>query len=663
VSVLIPVSGGPGIIEFSVPHTNFWEDAGTAVVEVLRHDGAEGTVEVSYSTRDGDAVAGLDYTATRGTLTFGPGETSKTVMVSLLDNPRGECNRQLSLSLSNARGGAFLYGATNVAVFILEDELASSGSLQAVAVPANGFETGSKDTAFSGVSADGRWVAFSSWVDLVPDDTNQRVDVFLKDLQTGEIRLASANRFGQASVDGYGWLPLISADGRYVAFVGYGTDLVTNQLPEAFLPGQVFVRDMREGTTRLVSVTPEGQGADWGISLEGFYTVLGISSNGQMVAFLNDGSGLASGNPMGRSQLFVRNVATEQTILVTRKVDGNAAGNGETREASLSADGRYIAFSSYATDLVDGALSGVFLRDLTGTTNTWISPGGSPVISADGRYIAFQSFANGIVSDDSNSWSDVFVADRITGVIRRASGGVEGPCDAPSLSADGRHVAFRGGAIGFTNSSSQIYVHDGWSNSTTLVSVNCHGTGPCNMGCFNPVMSADGRYAFFQSYAMDLVPGEFWKVPPGRESGLNVFRRDLRQGTTLLITQNRELSGGGSWNSGLATPRGEFNITPDGNLAVVASADDLVYEDANGFIDLLVWRAEGRRDSRPRLTISREDVQTVVRWPAGATDFVPQTASDAIGSAWTDLPFTGTTIVIEPAPGGGAFFRLEKKRQ
>jgi len=107
VSVLIPVSGGPGIIEFSVPHTNFWEDAGTAVVEVLRHDGAEGTVEVSYSTRDGDAVAGRDYTATRGTLTFGPGETSKTVMVSLLNNPRGECNRQLSLSLSNARGGAF----------------------------------------------------------------------------------------------------------------------------------------------------------------------------------------------------------------------------------------------------------------------------------------------------------------------------------------------------------------------------------------------------------------------------------------------------------------------------------------------------------------------------------------------------------------------------
>src|SRR5204862_1274778 len=175
--------------------------------------------------------------------------------------------------------------------------------------------------------------------------------------------------------------------------------------------------------------------------------------------FLNDGRGLASGNPVGRSQLFVRNVATEQTILVTRNVDGNAAGNGETREASLSADGRYIAFSSYATDLVSGARSGVFVRDLTSTTNAWVGPGGSPVISADGRYIAFQSFANGIVNDDSNSWSDVFVAERITGVIRRASVGVEGPCDAPSLSADGRHVAFRGGAIGFTNSSSQIYVH------------------------------------------------------------------------------------------------------------------------------------------------------------------------------------------------------------
>jgi hypothetical protein len=62
--------------------------------------------------------------------------------------------------------------------------------------------------------------------------------------------------------------------------------------------------------------------------------------------------------------------------------------------------------------------------------------------------------------------------------------------------------------------------------------------------------------------ATDLAPGEFWQIPPSREAGVNLFRRDLQGGTTVLITQNRSLSGGGSWNSGLATQRGEFNLTP-----------------------------------------------------------------------------------------------------
>ena len=242
-----------------------------------------------------------------------------------------------------------------------------------------------------------------------------------------------------------------------------------------------------------------------------------------------------------------------------------------------------------------------------------------------------------------------------------ASAGVEGQCDNPSLSADGRFVAFRGGAASFTNSSSQIYARDSWSNSTVLVTVNCQGTGPCNMGCHNPVISADGRHVFFMSYATDLAPGEFWKIPPSRESGLNLFRRDLQERTTVLVSQNRELTGGGSWNSGLATPRGEFNITPDGNLAVVVSADDLVYEDANGFIDLLVWRASGRRDSRPRLSVSREGSEIVVRWPAGATNFVPQSAPDLGGSPWMDLPFTGTSVRVQLQPPGHAFFRLKKQ--
>jgi len=251
------------------------------------------------------------------------------------------------------------------------------------------------------------------------------------------------------------------------------------------------------------------------------------------------------------------------------------------------------------------------------------------------------------------------VQDLLADVTHNATAGVDGPCDAPSISADGRFVVFRGGVARFTNDTSQIYVHDCWSNSTTLVSINCHGTGPCNMGCLNPEISSNGRYVFFQSYATDLAPGEFWQIIPSREAGLNVFRRDLQARTTDLVTQNCDLSGGGAWSSGLATPRGELNLTSDGNLAVVVSlSDDLTYGDNNGFIDLFVWRAGNRREG-PRLAISQEGAEVVVRWPSAATNFVVQSTPDLSGSPWTNLPAAGTNTTFRLQPSGSAFFRLK----
>ena len=102
---------------------------------------------------------------------------------------------------------------------------------------------------------------------------------------------------------------------------------------------------------------------------------------------------------------------------------------------------------------------------------------------------------------------------------------------------------------------------------------------------------------------------------------------------------------------------------PDGNLAVIVSEDDLVYEDANGLVDLFVWRAGGRRYGEPRLAIKKENANWVVRWPRGAADFVLQSASDLSASAWTDLPVAGTNTVFQiqlSQPAGNAFFRLKR---
>ena len=132
----------------------------------------------------------------------------------------------------------------------------------------------------------------------------------------------------------------------------------------------------------------------------------------------------------------------------------------------------------------------------------------------------------------------------------------------------------------------------------------------------------------------------------------------LQEGKTVLLSQNRALSGGGSLSSGLSTQFAHFNITPDGNLAIIVSEDDLVYEDNNGGVDLYVWRAGGLRDNRPRLSISRESSELVLRWPSGATNFVLQSTSDLRGSGWTNLS-AGTNTVVRVQPAGRAFFRLK----
>jgi len=127
----------------------------------------------------------------------------------------------------------------------------------------------------------------------------------------------------------------------------------------------------------------------------------------------------------------------------------------------------------------------------------------------------------------------------------------------------------------------------------------------------------------------------FGELSSHQETGLNVFRRDLRNSTTVLVTQNRDLSGGGAYDSGVGSQRAESSLTPDGNMAIIASsADNLIYEDSNGFIDLLVWRAGASRDSQPRFFISREDSKVLLRWPSGASDFcaASRAQSEWIGS-------------------------------
>jgi Tol biopolymer transport system component len=375
-------------------------------------------------------------------------------------------------------------------------------------------------SAWSAISADGRYVAFfSDAFNLVPGDTNLQTDVFLRDLHTGTTELVSLDSSG-AQGNGFSYNPSISVDGRFVAFESHASNLVPGDTNSDW---DIFVRDRQSGTTELVSLDSNGvQGNSASL-------VASISADGSYVAFYSYADNLVQGDTNLKVDVFVRDRLTSTTERVSVSSNG-AQGNNVSDTPSISADGRYVAFESLASNLVvgDTNLQGdVFVRDrLTGTTErVSVSSSGLqgngksqyPSISADGRYVAFTSSATNLVSADTNGAWDVFVRDRLTGTTTRVSkdsSGVQGngTSDYPSISSDGRYVLFSSAATnlvaGDTNGVRDIFLRDRQSGTTERVSVASSGVQGDGDSTLFPSISTDGRYVAFMSFAATLAPSD-----------------------------------------------------------------------------------------------------------------------------------------------------------
>jgi Tol biopolymer transport system component len=310
------------------------------------------------------------------------------------------------------------------------------------------------------VSADGRYVVFVSEADnLVPDDTNHARDVFVRDQVMGTTERVSLSVSGQQG-NGNSILPAISADGQFVAFTSYADNLVPGDTNQR---GDVFVRDRTAGTTERVSLSSEGAE---GHTTEKYMPAgqsPSISADGRFVAFESNAADLIPGNTRESTNIFVRDRVMRTTELVSVSVNG-APGNSSSQDPSISADGRYVAFQSYARDLGPDDVNGeghIYVRDrTTGTTErVSVSSGGAagnesshlPSLSSDGRFIAFSSDADNLVPNDKNGVEDIFVRDRTKGTTERVSvsaagqegnGTSYGIFGGLSISADGRCVAF-----------------------------------------------------------------------------------------------------------------------------------------------------------------------------------------------------------------------------
>jgi len=386
------------------------------------------------------------------------------------------------------------------------------------------------DAEPSGVvlSADGRYVAFASRAKtLVRGDRNWKADVFVRDLPRSVTTRASVSSTGGES-DGTSLLPSISADGRLVAFPSYATNLVPGDRNGV---EDIFLRDRATGTTRRVSVGIDGESN--GRSLAPY-----VSGDGRTVAFSSEASNLVPGDGNGDMDVFATNIGSGRTERVSVGVFGESAGRSEA--SAVSAGGRFVAFRSFAPNLVARDSNGradVFVTDRrTGVTaleslsSTGAQAEGATfrgMLSENGRFVGFRSRASNLVPDDTNDALDVFEHDRLTGRTVRISVASDGAqADArgldrnlreslfvsrPFLSGNGRFAAFTSRAPNLVaddrNGQPDVFVHDLETGRTVRVSVGVDG-GEANGPSFVSGISADGRVVAFTSYANNLVPGD-----------------------------------------------------------------------------------------------------------------------------------------------------------
>jgi cysteine-rich repeat protein len=394
-----------------------------------------------------------------------------------------------------------------------------------VSVSSSG-EQANGPSAFGGISADGRFVAFGSVADnLVPGDTNDASDVFVHDRLTGETARVSVSSSGEQA-DGNSTANGISADGRFVVFDGGVDNLAPGDTNDA---SDVFVHDRLTGETTRVSVSSSGEQANFGSS-DGT-----ISANGRFVGFFSGADNLVPGDTNDANDVFVHDRLTGETTRVSVSSSGEQAHVFffGSLLPDMSADGRFVSFSSDADNLVPDDFNccsvgfDVFLHDrLTGeTTRLSVSASGEEALgnsigaamSADGRFVSFSSDANNLVPGDTNGRDDAFVHDRLTGETTRVSVSSSGEqadrlsLPGQAISADGRFSSFSSDADnlvpGDTNDASDVFVHDRLTGETTRVSVSSSGEQAAGPSFINGI-SADGRFVAFESVADNLVPGD-----------------------------------------------------------------------------------------------------------------------------------------------------------
>ena len=498
----------------------------------------------------------------------------------------------LATVASNRPSAALFPAPLNV---FLRDRVQDSTVLISVNLDATGG--GNADSLPIGVSTNGRYALFeSSSSNLVPGDTNNASDVFLRDVLAGTTLLVSVGTNGEAG-DYASYNSAMTPDGRYVAFASAADNLVvgdTNTIPD------VFVRDMSDSTTTLVSIG--AQIASNTLTSVGSTDPL-ITPEGRFVAFYSTATNLVPGvNTAGN--IYLHDRISGVTTWVSSGAQAALAKIGQVTSAvsfnhALSEDGRFTTFQSVGYSPHQNTPSAILrfdsqtgLTDLIETNAAVAVNSGNYesiqdlAMTTDGRFVAF--VVNAV--DNSGETTAIRVWDGQSGVSLLASGDATGDVlagsfsDSPALSDDGRYVAFISTALDLVTNDIpgdfHMYVRDLQSETTVLVDVDTNRVGSMLDSGSTPALSANGGIIAFGAGDGSIVPAD-------RNRAYDVFARDLTTGSSELLSAH---------NPGLAsfTPDGpssisDFSASADARfIAFWSEADDLVTNDANGLRDVYV---------------------------------------------------------------------------
>lgn len=406
---------------------------------------------------------------------------------------------------------------------------ATAQVIERVSLTSAGNEISDSSGAAS-ISADGRYVVFVSETDELVPDGMVCEDVYLHDRALDTTEQISLNMNG-TQPDDCSYEPWVSPEGRYVLFASDATDL-TPGVSE--FQTNIYLRDRQLGINERISVAFDGGEAD---GPSGRPTG---SADLSRVAFESIAGNLVADDTNGGQDIFVADRSAGTLVRVSVASDGsqaeNDAGFMRSERPEISADGRFVVFDSSATNLVPDDTNGVidvFVHDLeTGETErVSVSSSGaqgvggrsnSPSISADGRFVAFSSFATNLVPNDTNGTADLFVRDRLLGTTERVSvsssgeegNGASGGGWGVSLSDDGRVVVFSSSATNLVSAPTvavlNVYLHDREAGLTRRLSENADGDehDALTASLDGRAISANGDLVVFRTVASNLVPDD-----------------------------------------------------------------------------------------------------------------------------------------------------------